>query len=253
MRQGHASHVSEHEPLLSNALMAKVTGGITVLALLACAISYAGHWYGRTLALAGHTDSSTNVAVSIGNDTVTVPANMIRFREQRKDGAAERLNLYLAWPEMQGYSEALSARFDQLNLANNLIFLEITQATMSRDMSGRLEPIYARLFEGEAEDAGHGLTLHRLRADSGYGGEAVLTAKRAGAPDYVVRCVLPLAGPSSGSGDCQRDIHLGEGLSVLYRFSSTLLPAWDHIDAAIATFVGTHLAEERIPKFQPNS
>ncbi|WP_165219663.1 hypothetical protein [Affinirhizobium pseudoryzae] len=253
MRQGHASPISEHEPLLSTALITKVTGAMTALALLAGAISYAGHWYGRTLALAGHTDNPQVISVSIGSDTIAVPANMIRFREQRKEGAAERLNLYLAWPEMQGYTQALAARFDQLDLSNSLIFVELTEATMSRDMSGRLEPIYTRLFEGEPEDAGNGLTLHRLRADSGYGGEAVLTATRPGKPDYVVRCVLPVPEHPAGSGDCQRDIHVGEGLSVLYRFSSTLLPAWDHIDAAIATFVGAHLAAEPMDKIQPQS
>lgn len=253
MRQGPASPISEHEPLLSTALITKVTGAVTALALLAGAISYAGHWYGQSLALAGHSQSMDPIRVSIGSDTLTIPANMIRFREQRQDGAAERLNLYLAWPEMQGYSQATSPRFDEIERSNTLIFVELTEATMSRDMSGRLEPIYTRLFDGEAENFGHGLTLHRLRADSGYGAEAVLTASRQGKPDYVVRCTLPLDGPTTGSGDCQRDIHLGEGLSVLYRFSSHLLPAWNHIDAAIATFIGAHLAADQIGKIQPQS
>ncbi|MGN7293746.1 hypothetical protein [Rhizobium sp. SAFR-030] len=232
-----------HAPLLSNASLYRLTGAIAALALLTAGISFVGRWYGERLSLSGHTDSTAIHRIQVGADALALPANMIRFRDQRRDGDAERVNLYLAWPQMQGYSQPLRDRFDQLSFANDLLFLEISEATMSRDMSGRLEPIYARLFDGSGEDAGAGLTRHRLRPDSGYSGELVFTAPRNGRPDYVVRCATPAEPSAATSGDCQRDIHLGSGLSVLYRFSSTLLPQWDHIDAAIETFVGTHLVE----------
>jgi len=112
---------------------------------------------------------------------------------------------------------------------------------MSRDMSGRLEPIYSHLMDGASETFAHGLTLHRLRADAGYNGEVLLTAPREGSADYVVRCVLPSSAETATSGDCQRDIKVGKDLSVLYRFSSRHLADWDHIDAAIRTFVESRL------------
>jgi hypothetical protein len=52
---------------------------------------------------------------------------------------------------------------------------------------------------------------------------------------------LPTASDKATGGDCQRDIKVGKDLSVLYRFSSTLLGDWDHIDAAIQTFVESRL------------
>lgn len=248
MRQEQADCGSEDGALLSNALLLKVTSAIAGLALLTAGISYAGHWYGERLSLAGHTDSQQVFSISIGSDMLQVPANMIRFREQRASGAAERLNVYLTWPDMQGYSQANRARFDQLDLANQLIFIELSQATMSRDMSGRLEPIYSRLFEGEPKAVGYGLVQHSLRADSGYAGEALFTASRPAKPDYVVRCVLPQAQSTEpSSGDCQRDIHIGSGLTVLYRFSATLLPDWEPIDRAIETFVQSRLSTDGAP------
>jgi hypothetical protein len=114
---------------------------------------------------------------------------------------------------------------------------------MSRDMSGRLEPIYSHLMDGEAFAGPHGLTAHRLRADAGYRGEVLLTAPRVGEPDYVVRCILPSSPDRVTSGDCQRDIKVGKDLSVLYRFSSNQLGDWQTMDAAVQSFVKTRLVD----------
>jgi hypothetical protein len=108
-------------------------------------------------------------------------------------------------------------------------------------MSGRIEPIYAHLMDGTAKPYADGLTLHNLRADAGYTGEVLLTAERANAADYAVRCILPESPELATSGDCQRDIKVGKDLSVLYRFSSRHLNDWDHIDAAIRSFVEARL------------
>lgn len=243
MSHSAAGHLAE-QPLLSTRFLIRVTATIAVLALLTVAISVAGQWFGRHISLAGNTESTTTVTLTIGRDTVGLPANTIRFPSERHDGAAERVDLYLTWPEMQGYSKDTRQRFDDTAQSSGLIFLQITQGTMSRDMSGRLVPIYSHLMNGAPEAFAHGLTLHRLRADAGYAGEVLLTAPRAGADDYVVRCVLPPSVETATSGDCQRDIKVGRDLSVLYRFSSRHLADWGHIDAAIRTFVQTRLVSQ---------
>lgn len=235
------SQTFDETPLISAGFLIRVIVVVSVLALLTLAISVAGRWFGRTISLAGNSESTTEVAITIGRDTVRFPENTIRFPSQRHDGVTERVDLYLAWPDMQGYNKANRARFDDIAQSSELIFLQMTQSTMSRDMSGRLEPIYSHLLEGNAEPFANGLTLHRLRSDAGYAGEVLLTAPRAGAPDYVVRCILPSAPDKATSGDCQRDIKVGKDLSVLYRFSSSHLVDWDHIDAAIRTFVEARL------------
>ncbi|MDR6669838.1 hypothetical protein [Rhizobium sp. 1399] len=239
MSNSAVGHPGE-QPLLSTRFLVRVTATIAVLALLTVAISVAGRWFGRHISLAGNTESNAGITLTIGLDTVGLPANTIRFPSERHDGTAERVDLYLTWPEMQGYSKETRQRFDDVAQSSGLIFLQITQGTMSRDMSGRLEPIYSHLMDGASETS-HGLTLHRLRADAGYNGEVLLTAPREGSADYVVRCVLPSSAEMATSGDCQRDIKVGKDLSVLYRFSSRHLADWDHIDAAIRTFVESRL------------
>jgi hypothetical protein len=241
-----AASPEAEQPLISTRFLCRLTAIVAVLALMTAAISIGGQWFGQRISLAGHTDSTEDYLINIGQDGLRLPANTIRFREQRRAGNAERVDLYLAWPEMQGYSRKLRQRFDDVSQPASLIFLQLSQSTMSRDMSGRLDPIYAHLFDGAAVPAAFGLTLHHLRADSGFGEEVVLTAPRTGAPDYVVRCLIPKSGDKPTSGDCQRDIRVGQDLTVLYRFSSAVLKDWQHIDAAVRSFVENRLADPRI-------
>ncbi|CCM75732.1 hypothetical protein [Rhizobium mesoamericanum] len=231
----------EESPLLSTRFIIRLTIAVGCLAALTMIISFGGRWFGARISLAGNTASTTPITLTIGRDTLTLPENTLRFPSQRKNGPSERADLYLTWPEMQGYSKAHRERFDDITQSSGLIFLQIAQSTMSRDMSGRLEPIYSHLIEGDGVPFANGMTLHHLRADAGYADEVLLTAPRAGAPVYVVRCALPIMPQMATSGDCQRDIRVGRDLTVLYRFSSTHLPDWDHIDAAIRHFVETRL------------
>lgn len=230
-----------HAPLISNRFIAILTASVMVLAALSVGISLFGNTFGEQWALAGHSDSLEAVDISIGLDHLRLTANTIRFEEQRKGGPSERVDLYLLWPEMAGYSRDNRRRFDDLARANSLIFLQLSQSTMSRDMSGRVEPIYSHLFAGAEQKGPFGLSLHRFGAGTGYDDEVLLTATRPGKPDYAVRCLLPTAGAAPSSGDCQRDIHVGRDLTVLYRFSSELLSDWSQIDGAIETYISDRL------------
>jgi hypothetical protein len=230
-----------HAPLLSTRLLTRMTIGVAVLAGLTIGISITGRMLGERIALAGHTENAYPVDIVIGQDQIRLPANVIRFEEQRRTGLAERVDLYLTWPEMQGYSNTERSRFNDANRPESLLFLSLSQSTMSKDMSGRLEPIYTQLFDGPPIAYGHGLTLHRLKNTSGYGEEVLLTAERPGKQPFVVRCLLPSATGHTTSGDCQREKHIGRDLTTLYRFSSSLLKDWDHSDAAVHSFVDARL------------
>jgi hypothetical protein len=227
--------------LLSNAFLFKVTAFIGLLAAVTAALTIAGKVYGDRLALDGHTASTRIFHIAIGQDRLALPANMIRFDTQRRDGEAKAVNLYLSWPEMDGYSQERAQTFSNPNVSRELIFIELSQSVMSRDMSGRLEPIYSRLFKGKPEPGPAGLALHRLDEKSGFGAEVLLTGKDDAGADYVVRCILPRDKASSSAADCQRDIHTGRDLTLLYRFSAELLPQWQAIDKAVHHFASTHL------------
>lgn len=232
----------DHAPLITPRFLYRLTAVAVALAALTALISLAGKWYGATLALAGHTTSTEISDIFIGQDHLRLAANTIRFAEQRQTGIAERVDLYLTWPQMNGYSDETRELFDDVNRPEALIFLQLSQSTMSRDMSGRVEPIYRHLFEGEPKPGPAGLTIHHMKQNSGYGEEKLLTAARGAGAPFAVRCMMPANPKDATSADCQRDIHIGKDLVVLYRFSSQLLPQWQAIDGAVVKFVNEHLA-----------
>lgn len=234
-------HGSEHAPLVSPRFLYTLTAAVIGLAALTASISVAGRWYGDRLALAGHTTSTDAVDLFIGQDHLRLPANVIRFDQQRTTGRAERVDLYLTWPKLDGYSDATRDQFNDVGNPAALIFVEISQSTMSRDMSGRLQPIYQHIFQASTQSGPAGLTRHDLKPNSGYGDEIFLTADRADGAPYVVRCLMPKTPEGSTSADCQRDVHAGQDLVVLYRFSSQLLPQWQSIDAAVRDYVGKRI------------
>ncbi|MBK5571113.1 hypothetical protein [Ensifer sp. SSB1] len=234
-------HESELRPLLSPGFVYRVTAIVVVLAALTAAISFAGRWFGENLALAGHTASDELFDIFIGQDHLRLPANMIRFEAQRATSIVERVDLYLTWPGLEGYSDQDRALFNNIDAPESLIFLQISQSTMSRDMSGRLEPIYSQVFDGTPTAGPAGLSEHAVKATSSYAGEVFYTADTTTQAPYVVRCLKSDPQTISTSADCQRDIHAGKDLVVLYRFSNKLLPKWREIDQAIATFVKNRL------------
>ena len=237
----------QETPLLSIRTLRIIIVTVVLFVLLLIAINVIGRWLGGTIALAGHTTSTDTFDITIGPDRLALAANTIRLPQARTHGATDRIDLYLAWPEMAGYSPETSHRFNDLSRPGQLIFIQLGQSTMSRDMSGRLEPIYKDLFEGEEKPLEGGLTLHHLRRDSGYAGEVMITGKRDGQPDYAVRCILPEDQHSATNADCQRDIFAGRDMTVLYRFSSTLLPEWRAVDAAVRAYIEARLIRAESP------
>ncbi len=234
---------ASEQPLLSNRFLLKLSGAIGLLALATVSISMAGKFYGARLAQDGYSTSIAPQHIILGDDVLQIPNSMIRFEDQRRSGRAERVDIYLAWPEMTGFSEELAHKFNNSNETGSLLFAQFSQSVMSRDMSGRLEPIYSRLFAGPAEQGPAGLVLHRMKNESGFGDEVLMTASRPGQPDYVVRCILPAAGAPAGDADCQRDVQVGQDISMLYRFSSELLPQWAMIDTKMTDFAKSHVAK----------
>lgn len=239
MQQQQTDH--ETSPLVTNGLLFKLTAFIGALAALTAILTVAASYYGDRLAMDGHTESREAYRIGIGQDALLLPANMIRFETQRRSGPAEIVNIYLSWPDMDGYSAAEARRFSDPAGAKDLIFVEFSQSVMSRDMSGRLQPIYSRLFRGEAAKGPAGLLIHQLDPRSSFGQEVVLTGMKKNGSTYVARCLLPKTPAAASTADCQRDLHVGRDLTLLYRFSSTLLPDWEALDDRIQAFADGHI------------
>ncbi|TPL94805.1 hypothetical protein FJ960_27310 [Mesorhizobium sp. B2-3-11] len=223
--------------VVDSMLMKRVFYAFAALAVLSIVISLGGKWFGRSIAMAGYSDDATVREVVIGNNIITVPANFIRFEQARRDGIASRLDLYLRYPQMDGYSEASRDDFNHAGANRNIIFLSFEQQMMSRDMSGRFGPIYSALIVQPGIPGPGGTTVYGFNEKSGYLNEMLVVGKRGGKDLFVARC---LSGPSAGESlaPCERDIHVGDDLSLTYRFPKEFLGDWQTLDAAIAAEAG---------------
>jgi len=217
---------------IDSAFLLRVFYVFAVLAVLSFGISVGGKWLGRSIALAGHTDDPTVREIVIGNNVIAAPANTIRFERQRHDGVATRLDLYLRWPQLDGYTNAARDDFNNTNGARNILFLSFEERMMSRDMSGRLEPIYGPMLVRPGLAGPGGLTLYAFTEKSGYLDEVLAVAAENTGEAFVARC---LAGESATESlaPCERDIHVGDILSLTYRFPRELLGDWQRLDKAI--------------------
>jgi hypothetical protein len=220
--------------IVDSKFMKRVFHAFAALVLLSVAISLGGRWFGRSIAMAGYTDDTTIREVVIGNNLIAVPANVIRFEQDRRDGVASRLDLYLRYPEMDGYSEAARGDFNHTGSSKGIVFLSFEPRMMSRDMSGRFAPIYSALIVQPGKPGPGGTTLYDFSEKSGYLNEVLAVGNRAGKDPFVARCLVGPGGDES-LAPCERDIHVGDNLSLTYRFPKEFLGDWQALDAAIAT------------------
>lgn len=228
---------------VSDSFMLRVFYVFLALALTALLVSMAGKWAGRSIALAGHTDSRVTHEVVIGNNVLTVPANMIRFGSARRNGVAERLDLYVSWPDLEGYRAAARDAFNHVDGRRDIVFLSFEHKVMSRDMSGRLKPIYEKLVDPAARNGPAGLELHDFREASGYIDEVLIVGDREDARPFVARCLTGEAARHS-LAPCERDLHLGEDLSLTYRFSPEVALDWRELDPAMRSLAARLLHTE---------
>lgn len=228
----HAATESHGAPKLPpSAFLPGLMIGFAALIVLSILISFAGRWFGHSISMAGHTESTRTYEVVIGNNVIVAPGNMIRFDNARRDGVAQRLDLYLRWPTLQGYSDAYRDDFNNVE-KSNLVFASLEPRLMSRDMSGRFEPIYRGLIDAKSARSAGGLTAYDFSAKSGYANEQLFVGNRQGQMPFVARCLVGPAADQSLAA-CQRDVDIGDDLSLSYRFPAAILADWTSLDAQL--------------------
>jgi len=219
-------------PILESGFVWRVFYVFAALAVLSVAISVAGRYAGRAIAMAGHTDDTSLAEIVIGNDVLSVPRNMIRFETARQGGVTGRLDLYMRWPDLSGYTDAARAQFNHAAGSADILFVSLTPRMMSRDMSGRYGPIYSQLTEATGSTMAGGLAIRRFIETSGYGNEILVTGERRVGDPWLARCLDGSAAAES-LAPCERDVHVGEDLSLSYRFPRQLLRDWKMLDEAV--------------------
>lgn len=230
------------EPIAGSVFLQRAFWCVAALGVLSLAIAITGRFFGPAISLGGHTEDTTLQEIVIGNSVLVLPANMIRFGNQRQSGVAERVDLYLHWPDLQGYQPEFIQDFNRSGPEKRLLFVTFEPRTMTRDMSGRYGPIYSALTAGPATKGPSGLTIESFRPESGFVNEELMVGpERAGnAPIFVARC-LDEGTSISNLASCQRDVFVGEDLQLTYRFPRELLKDWQLLEQRMQAFAKAHV------------
>lgn len=203
---------------------------LAVLILAGWAIQRAVSAYHDSVALAGRSSDPTLIKVVVAGEILSVPANMIRFPAQRRGGGFESLELLLHWPSLEGYSEHRAEAFRDGSTLAPLIYVTISPRDNPLDADARLIGVYKRFFTGPAIEGPSGLVGRHLSVDSGYRGEDVFYANQ-GSQRFVARCLAEATAEVPAT--CIRDINIGAGLTMLYRFNRFYLGDWRTMDAGL--------------------
>ena len=220
----------QRKPAISGSTSSFVLKLSAVLIGISVVVYAIAHMVGSELSRAGHSIDTSIREIAIGRDVVQIPGNLIRFGSQRRAHEAQRIDLYMHWPSMSGYSEELSSAFNRETVDPSIIFVTLEPRTMTRDMSGRIEPIYSKFLVGPERNAGHGLKRRQLAGDGGFMDEDLVYEADSPYP-FAARCISDTA--EAITHFCLRDIQAGRDLMATYRFHESLLGNWRAMDAAI--------------------
>ena len=204
------------------------------LAGIAWAVSDAITRHHNRVALRGLDGKPSPVALTVGEQPLVIPANLIRFPADRRGGQVTAVDLLLLWPSLDGFSEERAGDFRDGSPTAPLVYVTITEATSPLDSTARLADLYSRYFTGPPVDGPGNLVGRAMDADSAWRGEIVYFDP-AGEQPYVVRCLAQETDliPST----CIREVAIGHGLVMLYRFNRAWLADWATMDDRLRRLV----------------
>ena len=177
------------------------------------------------------TDATRPVGLSLGTMRLRIPANYILLASARQGGAVNELALIAMLPDLQGYTlgaaQDLTANAPDSRVVN--LMLRIVPALLPEQE--RLERVYMTQVENPKGQLGpYGLRQYAFRADSGYHDQDLFVGTGPAGP-MVLLCTKLASDILSPS--CLRDMPLGGGLALSYRFKRAHLSQWRTIDTRI--------------------
>ena len=217
----------------------KLFSSMIAIGVLSVLISVAGRMFGGQVMLGGNSTSTTVHEIVIANAVLNVPENYIRHADQRSAGVKPELDLYAVLPSFEGYSSKNKSLFNNEQQGpSQLVFITIEPQQMSRDMSGRFDPIYRQLIDPKPENtATDGLESYTFKKDRAiFANERLFVGERGEDREFVARCITGADG-NQAIAPCERDVFLANDLSLKYRFPFWLLKDYRTLDAQVLGLV----------------
>jgi len=204
---------------------------ITVIALVGMYLALRS--YSNPEALGGFSSNPEPTRITISNTTLDVPQNIIRFNNQRNSAQLSKLDLFIQWPSMKGFTHESASKFQNIKGTDRLVFITLEAGEKLNPPSQKLEGLYRRFFTKSPWRGPAGLIGNELNSSSGYLSEDVFYAN--GNDDlFLTRCLRETStGQDNLLPTCIYEFTLDEGVNVFVRFHRSLLPEWQAIEEKI--------------------
>ncbi len=186
------------------------------------------------IALKGLNGKPSPVALTVGSEALVIPANLIRFPADRRGGLVTAVDLLLHWPSLDGFSEERAQEFRDGSPLAPLVYVTITEAETPLDSTARLADVYSLYFSGPAFPGPGHLVGRHMDPGSAYKGEIVYFESRVAEP-YVIRCLAEETEDIPAT--CIREVNIGHGLTMIYRFNRAWLADWRTMDDRVRRLV----------------
>lgn len=184
------------------------------------------------------TSSTDLAALEVGGRKFWIPSNYLPFESARRGGHKREVALFAVLPDLSGWSNWSSSSFSDNSPNSRVVYLTIRDKQVNLSEAERLKRIYMdSVTDPKGTPGPFGLTQYSFRGDSGYHIDDLFVGQSAKGP-VVLLCNR--VGPDVPSPNCSRDMPLGRGVGLSYRFKRSKLSHWqeiaDAVDGLVVTF-----------------
>ena len=228
------------EPITGSLTLQRGLYCVAALALVSLLLAITGRFLGHTISLGGHTEEKSLREIVIGNSVLELPANMIRFGKQRRNGVAS------AWISIcTGRTcRVISRSSYRISMVQGRKSDCCLPPSNHGRLPGYVRPLWSDLqhFDRRAWGQGPvGPNDQTFQPESGFiNEELIVFPKRRETQPFVARC-LDAKTSKDNFASCQRDIFVGEDLQLTYRFPREMLKDWQQIEEQMRSFAKTHI------------
>jgi hypothetical protein len=185
------------------------------------------------------TDATRAIELMLGDTPLRIPANYIPMASARSGGAVPELALIAFLPDLQGYTLGAAQALAGNAPDSPVVSMMLKSGQTLLPEQERLERIYSKQVEDAAGKAGpYGLRQYTFRMDSGYHDQDMFVGMTDGGT--IVLLCTKLA-PGVTAPNCMRDMPLGDGVSLSYRFRRAYLADWRKIDTGVRARIASFM------------
>jgi hypothetical protein len=173
------------------------------------------------------------VDVTIAGIRHLIPANYTRFAYGRKGGIQDKIELYALLPDLKPYEPDLVEAFQDASAGSRVIYFDIEE--QRRDTfteEARFRKVYLKLVsDPDGERGPYGFRRYGFDRTTAYRDEELFVQEKDDGTVIMLRCFQDK--PRIISPTCRRDLELGNGLLLHYRFMRSQLGNWRQIDEGV--------------------